>query len=437
MATWLRMVKSPEYNPAKIHENLQELTGDLGRLGEVAFLDKIERATLGETVIIGGFLNTELIAAKSIFAQHLDVNTLSSISADIGDITSGSITGAKIKTSTSGERLELELDNLSSFSTNNQAIKLAGRKINLYDWEGTARTEPIGAIYSSRHRGDATRPGIAIGNEVDSYFTIVYADSDNYSSYIQFDKNQILAHANGYPIIVFEKMYLNDDLSAYGALRFHRSNSARLNVGSTNQYLNIIMDYNGLLFGTATGTNVLQYSSSSQDWLFSAPVRINSSLNVTGSKNSLQETENYGERLINAYETAEYYFGDIGSGAINSDGECIVYIDEIFQECINVDIEYHVFTQVYNGEIKKIIREKNYFVVYGEPNTEFSWEIKAKRKGYEHHRLEQPNKFGEAEVVNFDPELIEERETKEDRDLIKIFEDEMDSNLATILLQEV
>ena len=37
-------------------------------------------------------------------------------------------------------------------------------------------------------------------------------------------------------------------------------------------------------------------------------------LTVTGTKNCLQPTQHYGDRLINAYETAEYYFGDIGSG---------------------------------------------------------------------------------------------------------------------------
>lgn len=110
-------------------------------------------------------------------------------------------------------------------------------------------------------------------------------------------------------------------------------------------------------------------------------------LSVSGSKNCVQSTINYGERLINAYETADYYFGDIGSGKITN-GECLISIDPIFQECINTDIEYHVFTQVYNGVISKIERYSNYFIVYGEENTKFSWEIKAKRKGFEKSRLE-------------------------------------------------
>ena len=111
-------------------------------------------------------------------------------------------------------------------------------------------------------------------------------------------------------------------------------------------------------------------------------------LSVSGSKNCIQKTKNYGERLINAYETAEYYFADLGFGKINSDGECLVYIDDIFQECVNTDIEYHVFTQSYNGAIKTIERYKTYFIVKGDPGTNFSWELKAKRIGYENNRLD-------------------------------------------------
>ena len=112
------------------------------------------------------------------------------------------------------------------------------------------------------------------------------------------------------------------------------------------------------------------------------------SLTISGSKNCIQETENYGQRLINAYETAEYYFGDLGVGQINEDGECLISIDDIFLECINTDAEYHVFTQVYNGSIKIIERHKTYFIVKGDLGTSFSWEIKAKRKGYENNRLD-------------------------------------------------
>ena len=158
-------------------------------------------------------------------------------------------------------------------------------------------------------------------------------------------------------------------------------------------------------------------------------------LSVTGSKNSLQETKNYGQRLINAYETAEYYFGDIGSGVINGEGECIVYIDDIFAECITIEAGYHVFTQKYNGDITTIEKYDSYFTVYGQPGTEFSWELKAKRKGYENHRLEQPDEFGEGRCVNYDDVLARWGETKEDDRLTEILEDELLKDLSLLLME--
>ena len=82
------MTRSPEYSPKLIGQELVFLQNDfrelLGDLGDVAFMDKIEKAMLGETIIIGGYLNTQLIAAKSILAKHLDVDSLSAITANLG-----------------------------------------------------------------------------------------------------------------------------------------------------------------------------------------------------------------------------------------------------------------------------------------------------------------------------------------------------------------
>lgn len=111
-------------------------------------------------------------------------------------------------------------------------------------------------------------------------------------------------------------------------------------------------------------------------------------LQVSGNKNCIVQTTNFGSRAINAYETAEYYFGDIGSGKIVN-GECIISIDDIFYETVNTNIPYHVFVQKYGrGDIWIEDRQPSYFIVKGTEGLEFSWELKAKRKGYENNRLE-------------------------------------------------
>lgn len=123
---------------------------------------------------------------------------------------------------------------------------------------------------------------------------------------------------------------------------------------------------------------------------------------VGGSKNCRVSTDNYGDRLINAYETAGYFFGDIGSAIIGEEGNVYIAIDPIFLECVNTDCEYHVFTQIYDSQYKinKIDRFENYFVVYGDVGTNFSWEIKAKRKGFENSRLELGEVRTDNEEVN-------------------------------------
>lgn len=112
-------------------------------------------------------------------------------------------------------------------------------------------------------------------------------------------------------------------------------------------------------------------------------------LGVDQSKNAIVKTSQ-GPVTINAYETAEYYFGDIGEGQTGAD--CIAYIgiEKLFNETVNTTIPYHVFVTAYGpGTIWVDQREHNRFVVKSDqPNLKFSWEIKAKRKGYEQTRLQ-------------------------------------------------
>lgn len=112
-------------------------------------------------------------------------------------------------------------------------------------------------------------------------------------------------------------------------------------------------------------------------------------LAVSGSKNCVQDTENFGKRLINAYETCDYLFGDAGESVIEN-GECIVYLDNIFKEIISTDITYQVFLTKYGkGDIWVSERHEDYFIVQADNDISFGWEIKAKRKGFENYRLKE------------------------------------------------
>ena len=111
-------------------------------------------------------------------------------------------------------------------------------------------------------------------------------------------------------------------------------------------------------------------------------------LGVDGSKNSIVNTSQ-GTVAINAYETAEYYFGDIGEDQTNGDGKAWVSIDYLFGQTVNTTVPYQVFVTPYSSaHVWVSKRLKNRFLVESDkPSASFAWEIKAKRKGYEHTRL--------------------------------------------------
>jgi hypothetical protein len=119
---------------------------------------------------------------------------------------------------------------------------------------------------------------------------------------------------------------------------------------------------------------------------------IEGGLGCGGSKPRIVKTKTYGYRAMNAYETPTPYFGDIGEGVLNEQGECIVYIDDMFAECVNLDVKYQVFLQKYGqGDIWVEERTPTHFVVKGTPNIKFGWELKAVQLYYEDVRLDTPD----------------------------------------------
>lgn len=118
-----------------------------------------------------------------------------------------------------------------------------------------------------------------------------------------------------------------------------------------------------------------------------------SSLNVTGTKSRIVDTEDYGRRYLYSYETPAPMFGDIGEGEIGEDGVCYVWIESIFNETVSKS-GYQVFLQKY-GEGDCYVSKKTsaYFLVAGTPSMRFGWELKAKQADFEQIRLEKD--FGE------------------------------------------
>lgn len=113
------------------------------------------------------------------------------------------------------------------------------------------------------------------------------------------------------------------------------------------------------------------------------------SLAISGSKNSIVKTSK-GWTLINAYETTEYYFGDIAKTNTGDGSKIKVVMDSLFLETVNTKVDYHVFISSYsNGYAWVSEQDETYFIIESNvPNLEISYEVKAKRLGYETNRLE-------------------------------------------------
>lgn len=112
-------------------------------------------------------------------------------------------------------------------------------------------------------------------------------------------------------------------------------------------------------------------------------------LEVNGSKSRVVKTSDFGKILEYCYEMPCPVFGDIGRATVAEDGICYVYIDEAFSQTIAGTNKYHVFLQKEGeGDIWVDEKQPDYFIVKGTAGLEFSWEIKAKQKGYENTRQE-------------------------------------------------
>ena len=175
-------------------------------------------------------------------------------------------------------------------------------------------------------------------------------------------------------------------------------------------------DYAGIsvFSGHSTLLNMQAYNerasiTGSELEIWSARVSVMGSFDVQGAKNASVPTS-IGRVNISAYETAEYYFGDIGRGEV-TDGSCMIEIESLFKETVNTDIDYEVFLTPYGrGMVYVEEMTPEYFIIKGD-DIKFAWELKAKRKGYEDVRLELTDEVSVDDISN-DKQLVDTRRKK-------------------------
>jgi hypothetical protein len=143
----------------------------------------------------------------------------------------------------------------------------------------------------------------------------------------------------------------------------------------------------------STGLNNYIHINSNTGIVAKGNTVINGDLSVTGTKSRNVPIDQFGDRLLYAYETPSPLFGDVGEAHIGADGKCYVWFGAVFAQTI-ADAQYQVFLQRYgSGDCWVSERTGAYFIVEGDPGLGFAWEVKAKQRGYEQTRLEHADKF--------------------------------------------
>ena len=189
--------------------------------------------------------------------------------------------------------------------------------------------------------------------------------------------------------------YHNNGLTTVTTL--YGGKQPRLEMSNHENYLNASVEYGVAAAAFKNGsTNTSAYGSTSlmirdangQNYQYiGGNLASFINLSVSGTKSRISETDTYGDRLFYCYETPTPYFGDLGEGKTDESGKCYIFLDDILDE--STEGKYQVFLQAYgDGRLYVSERTTSYFVVEGEPNTEFGWELKAPQRGYSLHRLE-------------------------------------------------
>ena len=135
-------------------------------------------------------------------------------------------------------------------------------------------------------------------------------------------------------------------------------------------------------------------------------------LGCMGEKTRIIHTDDGRNAEMYAYETASPTFGDIGTGKIDNDGYCYVYLEDDFLATIEKNMKYHVtLTAKGPGElyIESTNENDGYFLVKGTPKLEFYWEVRVRQKGCRDTRIEESNIPEKEDVTAEDQEMINEQ----------------------------
>ena len=338
-------------------------------------------------------INADKITTGTLDAAKFNVKNFS---AD--NIVGGTLNGVVVKTGTNDRYFQTSKDNI--YWVRNDGMSLVGNdtylnranglniadmnNIQLTTWGG-ASVNPDGSIVNTS--GNAGHPKIVVdtnGNwDPDDPYGTKWGGGPGDSEIVQWIGNkEYTALTRGKGFII----HLNGgNNNSKFAIQKDNKIGAYFGSGDNGDKLSITaagITFNTALFSVCGEVHIPDHG------LTVKALHVTNWFGADGYKSSIVRTSQ-GTVAINAYETAEYYFGDIGEDQTNGGGKVWVSIDYLFGQTVNTSVPYQVFVTPYSSaHVWVSKRLKNRFLVESDkPNASFAWEIKAKRKGYEHTRL--------------------------------------------------
>lgn len=310
------------------------------------------------------------------------------------------------------------------------AVAIRNNGVEIYDWRNTGvggEGDLVGGITATENTS-SKRGTTLLYSDIGNLLHIGYKDGDNsYSGIFEIDdtkqQNGGLSRASFYENVTFKGS--NAIFADYADLRFYGNDYSALlgNIGldSSNQvFVAGKRDFSSPHLGYLENNNTsLTYKLVVGD--NNKGTTVYGDLTCTGAKPRSVKTENYDWVALNAYETAECYFGDLLFAKTDSQGYCLIVFDSKFLETVNTKCRYHVLASAYGKDddvfprVKCIKQEETYFIIKTDvPGTEFSVSISAKQKGYENTRLkhmdiEDVNQVSMYEELN---KIVEEENKK-------------------------
>lgn len=308
-----------------------------------------------------------------------------------------------------------------------KAIDIAGTTIKFFDWDG--EDDAVALIYSTRIRRDENKLGLAIANKKNRSISIAYEADDNFYSYMRFDMDNSDKTTNC-PVTIFKETDFKGSQIwfGYGSNSIYKAKSDNLIANVKNGFIvldretakSIALFKNGRTYfskndkvycdltpeyfaffkeGKAYFWKDLNQDKiwCTYDFVADRDFHVNKNFTVSGTKNCIQTTENYGERLFYSVEDCENYLTDRSMEVFNVEKteegtyERIILLDNIFKEAVRIENDYtiEIFKQGW-GDYRIKEQTKDYFIVEADrEDFTFKYVVTAKRRGFEDKRLEE------------------------------------------------